>query len=74
MRPCHLPTVEKELLLKKLKGKISKSLYFLLEDEFKNLSNISLFLEADNKLNAVRREQWKQINTELYQMIGNINE
>jgi MoaA/NifB/PqqE/SkfB family radical SAM enzyme len=72
MDPCNLPLqVKKELLekIKNIKNNYNLPIFFAVEKSLECYGNFEEFIKFDNKLNSLRKEHWKDLNAELYDMI-----
>jgi MoaA/NifB/PqqE/SkfB family radical SAM enzyme len=69
MQPSNLPEDVKHNLLTTLKYKISDRVYSMINAELKRSGDFDLFLDRDKKLNHLRKEDWKELNPELFNLI-----
>jgi len=70
MQPCNLPLNVKQQILSKLKDKTSLHSFNMVKAEFEKNGSLDLFKDKDKKLNAVRNEDWFNLNPELYSYIN----
>jgi sulfatase maturation enzyme AslB (radical SAM superfamily) len=69
MQPSNLPKKVKNKILKDLTGKTSSHCLSMIKAEFDKEGDIDLFLDKDKKVNDVRNEDWRNLNTELYSLL-----
>jgi MoaA/NifB/PqqE/SkfB family radical SAM enzyme len=72
MQPANLPPLVKDKILSDLKFKISDNTFSMCQAELSNNGDYELFLDKDSKLNAIRNENWKELNPDLFNLINEI--
>lgn len=68
MQARNLPSQVKDIILNDLRGKVRDNLYKLVEHEMTQDGDFAEFLRKDSKLNELRNEDWRNINTQLYNL------
>ena len=72
MQPCNLPKNAKDEIFANLsKLNVNPHALRMIKSEFDKSGDIRLFLDRDAKINKVRNEDWRNLNTELFHLIGN---
>jgi len=69
MQPANLPKPVKEKIMKKIETLASPHAYNLVRTELEKEGDFKLFLDKDKKLNDLRNEDWKMLNTDLCEML-----
>jgi hypothetical protein len=72
MLPRHLPESAKDVIKTKIaqwKTDIDVPLFKVALDELNKPGDFRKFIKQDTVLNELRSEHWKELNTELYEMV-----
>jgi hypothetical protein len=72
MHPKHLPENVKQYIITLIAGwkkTINAPFFNTLESELSKSGDFRLFMRGDTELNNLRNENWKDANSELYEMV-----